>query len=198
MFNDANDSLKAPGIHSLIKSLSDAMKYPLVGVFNAVDINEEIDDLYLNGFAQGSKLEMPEFDQLLSFHLGYLTTITGIPSHGKSEVLDFITTLLNIHNEWKFGLYSPENYPLQLHFSKYAEKLIGKPFRGYNRMNQAELALAKQHHAENFYFIKPEEDFTIYNILGSVKKLIKKHGINAFVIDAYNKLENNFTLNESQ
>jgi len=194
-FKDANDSLKVLGIHSLIKSLSDAKEYPLVGVFNATDINEEIDDLYLNGFAQGSKLEMPEFDNLLSFHLGYLTTITGIPSHGKSEVLDFITTLLNIHNGWKFGLYSPENYPLQLHFSKYAEKLIGKPFHGHNRMNQAELALAKIHHAENFYFIKPEDNFTLENILDSVKKLIKKHGINAFVIDAFNKLEHNFTGN---
>lgn len=197
-FKDANDSLKALGIHSLIKSLSDAKEYPLKGIFKASQLNEEIDTFYLNGFPKGVGIGKHEFDDLLKFHLGYITTITGIPSHGKSEVLDFITTLLNINGGWKFAIYSPENYPLQLHFSKYAEKLIGKPFSGIGRMMPMELDLAKKHFEDNFYFIKPEEDFSLENILQSVKSLIKRHGVNAFIIDAWNKLDHQYTANETQ
>jgi twinkle protein len=190
---DANESLVRLGIHSLIKSLSDAKEYPLTGIFTASQLNEEIDDYYLNGLPQGIGIGIKDFDALLKFHLGYITTITGIPSHGKSEVLDFIMTKLNINGGWKFGIYSPENYPLQLHFSKFAEKLIGKPFSGLGRMLPMELNLAKQHFEDNFFFIKPEQDFSLENILDSVRKLIKRKGINAFVIDAWNKLDHQYT-----
>lgn len=195
---DANESLVRYGIHSLIKSLSDAKEYPLTGIFTASQLNEEIDDYYLNGLPQGIGIGIRDFDELLKFHLGYITTITGIPSHGKSEVLDFIMTKLNINGGWKFGIYSPENYPLQLHFSKFAEKLIGKPFSGLGRMLPMELNLAKLHFEDNFFFIKPEQDFSLDNILDSVRKLIKRKGINAFVIDAWNKLDHQYSQNETQ
>ena len=195
---DANESLVRHGIHSLIKSLSDAKEYPLTGIFTAGQLNEEIDDYYLNGLPKGIEIGITDFDKLLKFHLGYITTITGIPSHGKSEVLDFIMTKLNIKGGWKFGIYSPENYPLQLHFSKIAEKLIGKSFSGHDRMMPMELNLAKLHFEENFFFVKPEEDFSLENILESMRKLIKRKGINAFVIDAWNKLDHQFSQNETQ
>lgn len=95
-------------------------------------------------------------------------------------------------------MYSPENYPLQLHFSKFAEKFIGKPFSGENKMNHAEVELAKKHFNDNFFFIKPEDGFTLDNILAMVKSLVRKHGIDAFVIDAWNKLDHLYEVNESQ
>jgi twinkle protein len=195
---DANESLVKHGPQSLIKSLSDAKEYPIEGIFTSADIDSEIMQMYHNGMPKGIGVDIPEFDNLLSFHLGYLTTITGIPSHGKSEILDFLMTKLNLNGGWKFGLYSPENYPLELHFSKYAEKLIGKSFQGKDRINLAELQLAKDHFQRNFFFIKPEKDFSLEHILGLVRQLVKKHGINAFVIDAWNKLDHQYSQNETQ
>jgi twinkle protein len=69
---------------------------------------------------------MSEMDMHLKFQEGYLTTITGIPGHGKSEFLDFVICKLNVLHDWKVALYSPENHPLHLHFAKLAEKIIGK------------------------------------------------------------------------
>lgn len=186
---DANECLVKHGIDGILESLQNKIDYPLVGVFTSTDISLEIDDIYNNGLPKGETIGIESFDENLKFHLGYITTITGIPNHGKSEVLDFICTSLNINAGWKFGLFSPENYPLQLHFSKFAEKLIGKSFDGKERMSRMELDLAKDYFSKNFFFIKPETDFQLQDILRMVKGLIRKYGVNAFVIDAWNKLE---------
>ena len=87
---------------------------------------------------------------------------------------------------------------MQLHFSKFAEKLIGKPFEGMSRMNTIELNAAIKYHSENFYFINPEDDFKLSNILQSVDALIKKRGVKSFVIDAWNKLDHQYDTNETQ
>lgn len=195
---DANECLVKFGIQGLIDCIADAKEFPIVGVFTARDISEDIEDFYINGFPEGTKIGIEQFDELLSFHKGYITTITGIPNHGKSEFLDFLCARLNVLGGWKFGMYSPENHPLHLHFSKFAEKFIGKPFSGENKMNRMELELAKRHFDENFYFIKPKEDFTLDNIIQSVKQLIRRKGINAFVIDAWNKIDHHYTGNETQ
>ena len=195
---DANECLVKYGIQGIIESISEREEYPLEGIFTSTDIDDNINDYYENGLPKGVQIGMPDFDNLLSFHKGYLTVITGIPTHGKSEVLDFICVKLNLIGGWKTAFYSPENHPLQLHFSKIAEKMIGKSFSGGYKMNPKELELSKQHFKENFWFIKPEEGFTTDNILRMTKSLIRKKGISAFVIDAWNKLDHLYETNETQ
>jgi twinkle protein len=200
---DANDCLIKYGITETFKcTLFDNLTdFPIVGVFNSHDIEDEIMDYYNNGLPEGKGVNMPEIDTYLKFHLGYLTMITGIPGHGKSEFLDFLICRLNISqniegedesdNGWKTAFYSPENHPLQLHFSKLAEKLTGKSFdkKSVNRITPEELRYTIDYCANNFYFINPEDDFSINSILDRVKELIKRKGVKAFVIDAWNKLD---------
>src|SRR5690349_860822 len=100
----------------------------------------------------GKMIGIPNFDELASFELGQQTTITGVPTHGKSEFMDFLACKLSTIHGWKFGVFSPENYPLQLHVSKLAEKLIGKPFNNKFKMTKEELHLAKEYVEDNFFF----------------------------------------------
>ena len=189
---DANDCLKKYGKSAIIESIKDAKEFPIVGVFNSYDIENDILDYYNNGLPEGTGINMQEIDTNIRFHTGYLTMITGIPGHGKSEFLDFILCRLNLSDDnWKTAYFSPENHPLQLHFSKLSEKLIGKSFdkRSSNRISPIDLRNAIDYCSDNFYFINPEDDFTITSILKSVKELIKRKGIKAFVIDAWNKLD---------
>ena len=195
---DANDCLIKYGIKITIDCINDAKEYPIVGVFNANDILDNIYDFYNNGLPKGVGIGMAEFDNYLRFQEGYLTTITGIPGHGKSEFLDFILCRLNISHDWKFALYSPENHPLELHFSKFAEKISGKPFEGNNRMSPLDLKQMIDYHSNNFFFINPENDFGLENILDSVRQLVRKKGIKGFVIDAWNKLDHKYTTNETK
>lgn len=195
---DANECLIKYGTTGIEDAINNKKEFPIEGVFNAKDFEKDIYDYYLNGLPKGDGIGMYEFDMFLRFQPGYLTTITGIPGHGKSEFLDFVLCKLNILHDWKFALYSPENYPMHLHFSKFAEKIIGKPFEGNDRMSPIDLSQVVSYHAQNFYFINPKENFSLDNILGSVKILVRTKGVKAFVIDAWNKLDHQYTVNETK
>lgn len=195
---DANDCLIKYGIQGIIESMQDKKEFPIEGVFTANDLSDQIYNFYNNGLPSGNGIGMQEFDMYLKFQPGYLTTITGIPGHGKSEFLDFVLVKLNILHDWKCALYSPENHPLELHFSKFAEKIIGKSFDGYEKMSPEDVKNVINYHSQNFFFINPEENFTLDNILESVKYLIRKKGITAFVIDAWNKLDHHYTVSETK
>jgi twinkle protein len=197
-FKDANEVLCQFGASTLQSVLRDEVKFKISGVFSVNDIDAEINDYYENGLPKGAKIGDHGFDKLLDFHKGYMTLITGIPGSGKSEFLDYIICKLACFSNWKFGLYSPENHPLQLHFSKFAEKLLGKPFDGIGRMSRLELDQSKLFANDKFYFIKPKEDFTLDNILSTIDNLIMAYGIECFVIDAWNKIEHNYNGSETQ
>ena len=195
---DANDCLIKYGMKITIDCINEANEFPITGVFTANDIERDILDFYNNGLPVGAGIGMAEMDMHLKFQQGYLTTITGIPGHGKSEFLDFLLCRLNISHGWKTALYSPENHPLELHFSKFSEKIIGKPFEGINRLSPLDLQKMISYHADNFFFINPESDFKLETILDAVRQLVRKKGVNAFVIDAWNKLDHQYNNNETK
>lgn len=196
---DGNEVLVNYKIDGVIECCGDKKEFPLEGAFTISSFSDEIDDLYLNGLDMGVGIGIKQFDDQVRFSKGYLTIITGVPSHGKSSMLDQIALLLIKNHDWKFAFYSPENKPTKLHFSKMARLLIGKNWFGANRMSESEKNLAKSYLEGKIWFLKPEKDFTMKSILDSVKMLKKRYGIDAFVIDAYNKLEHKYgKSNETQ
>ena len=111
----------------------------------------------------------------IELHLGYRKC-------GKSEVVDYILTKLNLLYGWKVGYFSPENYPIKYHFAKLMPKLVGKEFKA-NFISQNDYEFAFDYITSNFYFIYPEDDMTFENILEKAKYLVKKRGIKVLVID---------------
>jgi twinkle protein len=188
---DANEYLIKYGAIELENSLKNVRPYPIDGVFQVKDFEAEILSLYEVGLKKGFVVGFDELDNLISFELGRLVTVTGKPGDGKSEVVDNIVTKLNLTAGWKCAYFSPENYPLNIHFSKLAEKLIGKSFSGENKMTLQELKQAMDYVNDNFFFIMPkDETFSLENILEKARFLIQRYGIKMLVIDPYNKLEN--------
>lgn len=197
-FKDCNELLQHKGNIGVSDAVHNAKDFPLEGVFTISDFDLEINDMYVNGLEGGCDTGMPDFDRLLKFVKGYITTITGIPGHGKSDFLDQLALKLHLRHNWKFAFYSPENKPTRLHFAKLARKLIGRNWFGSTRITIPELESVKQRLDGNFWFIKPEKDFTLESILNSVNRLKKSKGIDAFVIDAWNKLEHKYGQSETK
>lgn len=197
-YKDANDLFKNKGSLAIKQVYENPINFPLEGVFTIEDIDLEINDMYVNGLDNGVKTGMYEFDQKLRFVKGYITTITGVPGHGKSDFLDQLALRLNLVNGWKFAFYSPENKPTRLHFSKLARKIIGRNWFGSNRITLEELNKVKEYLNKKFWFVKPEKDFTLDSILNHVKRLKYTNGIDAFVIDAWNKLEHKYGQSETK
>ena len=197
-YKDSNELYIKKGSLGLLDCLKSLKSFPLEGVFTIEDLDNEINDLYVNGLDKGVGTGMTDFDEHLRFVKGYITTITGVPGHGKSDFVDQLSVCLFKRHKWKFAFYSPENKPTKLHFSKWARKIIGKNWFGKDRITLEELNSVKVAMNKNIWFIKPEKDFTLDSILSHVKRLKKSNGIDAFIIDAWNKLEHKYTSNESK
>lgn len=185
---DANEVLQKKGKLELEEILKAGKEFPISGIVHLS--NDEFWDLYDNGLTCGATVGVHEIDNLITFEKGQMTTITGIPNQGKSEFMDFILEMLSINHGWKYGIFSPENFPLKLHASKLCEKIVGKPFSGKDKMSRMEAEAAKNYIDNHFYFIRPEdENFSLENILNLSRILVLKHGINGLVIDPWNRLE---------
>lgn len=183
---DSNELLVSKGKETLLNRLKFAKDFPIDGVITIDDVWDDILDFYNNGLPKGSSTGDVRFDEHLRFILGELTMVTGIPGHGKSIFLDQIAIKLSKNEDWKFGIFSPESNPVPLYFTRLIKRLIGKKFSKHN-IHEKELELAKVWIKDNFSIIKPES-FDIDSILDRAKILVRKLGINALIIDPWNRI----------
>ena len=139
---DANEYLVKYGLNAVVTVSSKAQYFPLDGVFTISDISNEIDDMYINGLDRGVELKIPNFT--LNIVKGYLTIITGIPSHGKSDFLSYICLQLRMIHNWKGTFIHLKNRPTQLHFQKWCENQQ-ENWDGYDRISIDELNEIKQY-----------------------------------------------------
>ena len=193
---DANEYLLKYGdeIKDVIKN---ALPVPVKGIIEINNIYSEIRNLYELGVQRGKIIDHPAIDECISWETGRLAIVTGIPSSGKSEFVDYLVCKMNILHGWKAGYFTPENWPLKYHYSKLFEKLIGKKFN-INTTNEIEWDTAYDYIRNNFFYILNEEDFTVKGILDSARVLIKTRGIKVVVIDPYNKIEHQYKDSETQ
>jgi twinkle protein len=189
---DANDILLRFGAKELRERAANAIEYPLEGITTIADVEERINDLYENGLKRGETTGFTELDKLITFRPGEMTVITGIPGSGKSEFTDQIMVRLAM-KDWKLGVFSAENCPIEFHFAKLAEKYTGRNFYGVNpqyKMNSEDLTRAKFFINDRFFFVDTTDDnLTLDNLLKKAKELVKRKGINAFLLDPWNYVE---------
>ena len=187
---DANDVLLKHGKEALVACIDQAKPYPLAGVFEVLDLSDKVTAIYERGMPPAAPTGWRALEGLYSVRPGELTVITGIPSHGKSAFLDAMMINLARKEGWSFGVFSPENQPLEMHVSKLAETVVGKPFtQGHTeRMNvdERDQAIAWLH--QHVKFILPGEP-SVECILSLAKALVFRYGIRGLVIDPWNEVE---------
>lgn len=180
-FKDVNEQLCSLGK----VDVSSFKAYPITGIYTVDDHWEALLNLLKNGFPKGWK-PRGGLGDLFSVHPGYTTIITGIPGHGKSEILDQIVLQISIDYSLRGGFFTPENWPTELHILKLTEKLMGKS--GF-QCTPMELQKAKAFLQDRIVWIYPEEGFNLEGILNKVRQAVLKYGIQWFVLDPWNKLE---------
>lgn len=180
-FKDVNEQLCQSGS----VNVSTVTPYPITGVFSVNDHWEGLLNLLKNGFPKGWR-PRGRLADMISFHPGYTTVVTGIPGHGKSEIIDQILIQISIDYNLKGGFFTPENWPTELHILKHIEKLMGK---SAFKCNELELRKAKEFLNEHFFWIYPEEGYSLQTILDKMRQAVLKYGIQWFVLDPWNKLE---------
>lgn len=191
---DANDVIVKGGDPRILKRCMDFItEYPIEGITSVEDLNDRINLIYQNGPPKGQKIDYTNFDKLISWRGGEFTGITGIPGSGKSEFTDQIMVKLSKIHDWKWGVFSAENQPEELHFAKLSEKYIGRSFYSTNpdyKMSLEELDNAKGFINDRFFFVNiDEKNITLDGLLQKARELVLRKGINGFLIDPWNYVE---------
>ncbi len=188
---DANDVLRAYGPKQLQACIEQALPWPIENVVSVSEASESVMDLYHHGLSKGVSTGWDSVNEFYTLEPGQLTIITGIPSHGKSEWLDALSVNLALLHGWRFGVCSPENFPLETHIAKLAEKWTGYPFRQgpSERMATHDLINALQWLHEHFRFILPGHKMTIPIVLDRATSLVKRFGIRGLIIDPFNEFD---------
>ena len=194
---DANELLVQSGAEALRLAIAEAQEVPLEGVFTADDVRDELKGVFEHGLQKGAVFGMGDLDNLLSVEVGRLMIVTGIPGHGKSEMLDQMALHLSLDYDWRCAYFSPENFPVTLHYPKLIEKLIGKKFKK-GLMSEMDFNAALDYLSQNFFDILPEEGYRVDTILERAEALVRRKGIRVFILDPYNCLEHQIPHGQSE
>lgn len=192
---DANEVLVKYGAGPLALMVENAKEWPIEGMLSMDDIFPVVDDWFENGYPGGSYSGITGVDHMMRFGPGVITTITGIPGHGKDEFFNWVMGSLATNASWKFGVCGFEETPMES-VSKIAEKITGKAFDFRkdldNRMSRREwehaIAIIDQH----FYFFNTDDAATSADgIIEIAIRLVQRYGIHGLYINPWNWIEHN-------
>lgn len=189
---DANDVLIKYGPEVVRKLIEEAKAFPLRGISYANDIDMMTHFLY--GRQEGLSVGWQNIDSFwkLNPDAGELVVITGYPGHGKSDWILAVMVNMIMQHEWKFGLFSPEEYPQEDLAGKIAEKFIGLPYRDQFkiRMDQNDINESQAWINDNIFFIQPEDhQLAPVEMVELWKMLVRAKGIKAIICDPWNELD---------
>lgn len=188
---DANDVLVRHGVDGVKGLVQGAKPYPISGLWDVGHFESSVKDLYIKGLGKGLSTGYACIDDLYTISPGQLTVVTGVPSSGKSELVDQLMVNLATNHNWRFAVASFENPPA-LHIAKLASKKERKPFftGPTQRMNEAEFDRSMAWVRDHFYFIHDDHGDmpSVESIIEKIRMAVKRHGIRGAVIDPWNMI----------
>lgn len=187
-YKDANELHNGLGIETIAKCIENAEPYPVSGIHTADQLHDNLLDLHAGGLKGGYKTGWKGLDYFYTVALGQITVVTGIPNHGKSNFLDAMLANLAKESGLRFGIFSPENQPLERHAANLLEKATHNNFKA---MSKDDVSNTNYWVNDHFYWILPDisESWSLKNLLEKAKVLVARYGINGLVLDPWNEIE---------
>jgi len=186
---DANDVLVLHGVEMIRNCIDYAKPFPIKGLIELEDFEEDLEYLYHHGFQPG---EHPGWESLASHYtvkLGELTLVVGIPGAGKSSFIDALCVNLAMNSDWNIAVCSPEMLPPERHTGLYIEKYTGKPFSDdRNCLPRAQLDNAKIWFSDHFCFVIPDDNPSLDEIFRLTTIAIQRKNIKGLIIDPWSEI----------
>ena len=188
---DANQLLIEQGAEALRELIAQARPTPIEHVLRVQDLAGVLMDYYQQGQQRGLTAGWPLLDQFFTVSPGQFTSVTGIPSHGKSEWMDAVMINMISDHGCVFAICSPENRPIEHHLAKLAEKIEGKPFLDgpTERMTEAEVIHSLNWLEPHLYLIDSPEALSVDELLEKLRALVLQKGITHAILDPWNEFD---------
>jgi twinkle protein len=157
------------------------------------DVRQQIIYSYENGTSKGETTHFHDIDKHFRWKRGEITLMHGIGNHGKSQLILQLALAKAVFDDYKWGVFSPENMPVEEFYKDLMHSFTGKSPEKFhtNQMTIEERDVAMDFIGEHFFLIYPEnDDPTPQYINTRFRELIIKHGIDGCIIDPYNQLDN--------
>lgn len=201
-YKDANEVLVAESPEVLLECLNTSEIPKIDGVVTVGDSYNDIMDLYINGVERGKTCDLGEFDKMMSFKTKQITIVTGITNHGKSIFLNQLCLKLSQLHDWKFGFYSPEWAEFRRLIKEFVVSKEGKRFptpeeaqemkntgRQYPNVVGLEALENSLDWLSTQMFYLDMKTPSIQNLEDAIKGIVQKYGVNAIVIDPFNRIK---------
>lgn len=200
---DANDVLMRHGADALRECIARAEPWPLAGLWQpkAGALHEW---LHSGREPRGLACGVAALDEIARLPIGggWLTVVTGIPSHGKSSFLRCWLAYIAQRHDLGICWWSPEDNRPEVLALRLAEIVQGQPAREAGGYMPAEvLAQAEDWIARRITFLYADDhntEATLEWAMARVEEAKRRHKRQLFVVDPWNEVEHSYGRNESE
>lgn len=161
------------------------------GIQKADTIWERMKYSFKNGKERGKTTHFKSFDENFKWKKGELTLIIGRPNSGKTEFMLQLMLLKSFYDGWKWGVFSPENYPGEEFYDSLIHSFIGQttdPFFKNYQMSLEDYEAGYNFVRKHFFYVYPETSHSIEEVSSNFLFLIENESINGTFIDPFNQL----------
>lgn len=188
---DANDVLIHHGKDVLRNTLSYAKPYPLEGVTTAMKYWDKLESIFDNGRQKGFSTGYKSLDPHFTWMPGWMVLVNGYPGEGKTSAMLNLIMITTVLYGWKWGIYSPENYPPENVIDTMVEIIVGDTSDisfGDRMSKQRYFDAIKNHIEKHIHIVDNENGYTPEELRKVKKALVKQYGINGFFTDPWKNL----------
>lgn len=190
---DCNDVLVKHGPDALRNAIEHARPYPVEGIILPDDLTDAVLALRGKNPFEGWLVGWRDVERLYRPAPQMVTVITGVPSSGKSKLVDAIALNLIEQYGYRVGFCSPENWPPQLHLRQMIQYRTGKDFMvdpWAGGITDDEIRKEIDYLKDHVRFILPEK-LSLDDIMQRAEVLVFRDGIQGLIIDPFTALSHN-------
>jgi twinkle protein len=188
---DANEVLLKYSKDILIDCFKDAKNVKIEGIYTLDEVKDSMIKTFVEGKRRGETTHWFRLNENFTHRLGEVTLWTGYMNEGKSTFLKQLLLAKAYFDDWKIGVFSPEDFPADEFYDDLIHMLVGKSTDTYDKhvMDRAEYNDAIDVIKKKFFYVYPEKDFTWESIENKMLYLVRKEGIKSIILDPYNQFD---------
>jgi twinkle protein len=181
---DANDTLIHHGKAALERVISQSINFPYAGITSALELRDRVLHLKEHGIPEGFGCGLPSLDRIFRAVPGQMGFAVGVPTHGKTTVIDTIMLGWAIRNDWVVGIFTPEQYPQEMYIINLLQKAKRKPIEAFS---PTELDQGMEWLDRHVKIVQPDHP-TISEIEERMDFLVRRDGARALIVDPWTEV----------